>query len=184
MLYLFIGMVRNGKTISIVNEAKKFYDNGYTIYSNTYLSFNFIPLTRDMILKFEKQKLDLPDRCVFVISEISAWFSSRNSMNSNNKIFGFFMSQLGKFTSDKQKGLTILADTQFFSFLDKNGRLLTYNLIECKKIKEVKNEYIDVLRIWKKNKNLVFKTFKKEKVRFTKEDFDLYDTQGQIISEI
>jgi hypothetical protein len=184
MLYLFIGMVRNGKTISIVNEAKKFYDEGYTIYSNTYLSFDFILLSREMILKFEKQKLDLPQKTVFVISEISAWFSSRNSMSSNNKIFSFFISQLGKFTNDKQKGLTILADTQFFSFLDKNGRQLTYYLIECKKINEIPNEYIDVLRIWKKNVNLIFKTFRKEVVRFDKNDFDLYDTQGQVISEV
>ena len=182
MLYLFIGMVRNGKTISIVNEAKKFFDEGYTIYSNTHLSFPYINLTREMIIKFEKEKLNLPPKTVFLISEIAAWFSSRNSMSSNNKVFSFFMSQLGKFTNDKQKGLTILADTQFFSFLDKNGRQLCYNLIECKKIAEIPNVSVDVLRVWKKNVNLVFKIFRKEMVRFTKEDFDLYDTQGQVIS--
>lgn len=182
MLYLFIGMVRSGKTISVVNEAKKFFDNGYTIYSNTHLNFNYIELTREMIIKFEKEKLNLPPKTVFVISEISAWFSSRNSMSSNNKIFSFFMSQLGKFTNNKQKGLTIIADTQFFSFLDKNGRQLAYQVIECRKINEIENVSIDVLRIWKRNKNQVLKTFKKELVRFTKEDFDLYDTQGQVIS--
>ena len=182
MLYLFIGMVRNGKTLSVVNEAKKFFDDGYTIYSNTILSFNYIHLTREMILKFEKEKLDLPPKTVFLISEISAWFSSRNSMSSNNKIFSFFLSQLGKFTHDKQRGLTILADTQFFSFLDKNGRQLTHELIECIKINEIDNEYVDVLRIWKRNKQLTFKTFRKEIVRFDKDDFALYDTQGVVLS--
>lgn len=177
-------MVRNGKTISVVVEAKKFYDAGYTIYSNTHLNFSYVELTREMILKFQKEKLDFPQKSVCVISEISAWFSSRNSMSSNNKIFGFFMSQLGKFTNDKQKGLTVLGDTQFFSFLDVQGRKLAYNVIECKKLNEVDNEYVDVLRIWYKNRNLELKVFKKEIVRFDKTDFALYDTQEQIISEV
>jgi hypothetical protein len=177
-------MVRNGKTISIVNEAKKFYDSGYTIFSNTQLSFPYINLTREMILKFQKEKIDFQPKSVCIISEIGAWFDSRNSMTSSNKIFSYFISQLGKFTGDKQKGLTIIADTQFFSLLDIRGRRLAYNVIECKKLKEVNDEYIDVLRIWKLNKNLVLKTFKVEIVRFTKDDFVLYNTQEQIISEV
>lgn len=183
MLYLFIGMVRNGKTISIVSEGKKFYDNGYTIYSNTILSFPYINLTREMILRFQKEKIDFQPKSVCIISELGAWVDSRNSMSSNNKVFSYFVSQLGKFTNNKQKGLTIISDTQFFSLIDIRVRRLCYNIIECIKINEVENEYIDVLRIWKINKNLVMKTFKKEVVRFNKEDFQLYNTQEQIISE-
>lgn len=183
MLYLFIGQVRNGKTISVITEGKKFYDEGYTIYSNTEVSFPYVPLTREMILEWQKKKIDFAPKSVCLISEIHAWFDSRNSMSSNNKTFSYFMTQLGKFTNDKQRGLTIIADTQFFSQLDVRGRMITYQVIECKKLFEKKDVYIDVLRVWKKNKNLVLKTFKKEKVRFTKEDFDLYDTQQNIMSE-
>lgn len=183
MLYLFIGAVRNGKTISVVTEAKNFFNEGYTIYSNTHLSFPYIPLTREMIIQWEKHKIDWPPKSIAVISEIHAWFDSRNSMSSNNKTFSYFMTQLGKFTNDKQRGLTIIADTQYFSQLDIRGRRLTYEIIECIKIAEIDNVSVDVLRIWKRNKNLVLKPFRKEIVRFTKEDFALYDTQENIRSE-
>ena len=182
LLYLFIGAVRNGKTISIVNEAKKFYDDGYTIYSNTKLNFDYQPLTRKMIIEWEKYDIAIQPKSVFVISEIHAWLDSRNSMSSNNKTFSYFLTQMGHFTDDKQKGLTIIADTQYFTQLDIRARRLTHNLIECIKLNEVENEYIDVLRIWKINNNLILKTFKKEVVRFNKEDFDLYNTQESIKS--
>jgi hypothetical protein len=183
MLYLFTGAVRNGKTISVVTEAKKFFDDGYTVYSNTKLSFPYIELTREMIIEWEKKKIDWPAKSIAVISEIHAWFDSRNSMSSNNKAFSYFMTQLGKFTNDKQRGLTIIADTQYFSQLDIRGRRITHEIIECRKIHEVDNVSVDVLRIWKRNKNLILKPFKKELVRFTKEDFLLYDTQENIKSE-
>jgi hypothetical protein len=183
MLYLFVGFVRNGKTISIAVEGKEFYNNGYIVYSNTYLNFPYIELTRDMILKWQKNKIDFPPKAICIIDELGAWFDSRNSQASSNKTFSYFVSQLGKFTEDKQNGLTILATTQFFSNLDIRGRRLSHYIIECKKIKEIKNISIDVLRIWKKNNNLILKTFKKEIVRFTKEDFELYNTQQYITNE-
>ena len=184
MLYLFVGQVRSGKTCSVVNEVKKFFDEGYTIYSNTKLSFNYRPLTRKMILEWEKNEIDMPPKTVFLISELGAWFDSRNSQNSNNKCFSYFINQLGKFTDDKSKGLTIVSDTQFFSNIDIRGRRVCKYIIECKKVNEVVGEYIEVVRKWKINNNLVLKTFKIEKVRFTKEDFNLYDTQARVVSEI
>lgn len=183
MLYLFIGPIRNGKTISVVTEAKKFFDEGYTVYSNTKLSFPFIELTREMIIEWQKKKIDWPAKSIAVISEIHAWFDSRNSMSSNNKTFSYFMTQLGKFTNDKQRGLTVIADTQYFTQLDIRGRRITYEVIECYKIAEVENVSVDVLRIWKRNDNLKLKTIKKEVIRFGKEDFKLYDTQENIMSE-
>jgi hypothetical protein len=136
-----------------------------------------------MIVQWEKHKIDWPAKSIAVIDEIHAWFDSRNSMSSNNKTFSYFMTQLGKFTNDKQRGLTIIATTQYFSQLDIRGRRITYEIIECIKINEITDVSIDVLRIWKQNKNLILKTFKKEIVRFTHEDFDLYDTQEAIKSE-
>jgi hypothetical protein len=182
MLYLFVGDIRNGKTISLAVEAKKFYDAGYTVYSNTPFSFPYTELTREMIVKWEKQKIDFPKQAIAVIDEIHAWFDSRNSMSSNNKTFSYFMTQLGKFTGDKQRGLTVLATTQYFSQLDIRGRRITYEIIECIKISEIDNISVDVLRLWKRNKNLVLKTIKKEIVRFNQDDFALYQTQEAIMS--
>jgi hypothetical protein len=184
MLYIFIGNPREGKTISMTMTAKDFYDAGYTIYSNTWFSFPFTPLTRKMLLDWEKQDLNLPAKSVMCIDELGAWFDSRNSQNSNNKIMSYFISQLGKFTSNKSKGLTVLGTTQYFSNIDIRGRRICSEIIECKKLEELENEWVKVFRVWKKNDNLVLKTFKRELVLFDKKDFDLYDTQKRITSEI
>ena len=181
-LYLYVGDPRSGKTISIEDEGQKFKEAGYTIYSNFKLAYPHEKLTRKMILEWEKKDLNLPTKAVFLIDEIHLWFDSRNSMNSNNKIFSYFFSQLGHFTGNKQKGLTILGTTQRFSFVDIRGRRLTHKVIECKKLEEKENEYIKVLRIYKLNKNEVLKIIKKETILFTKEDFDKYDTQEQMKS--
>jgi hypothetical protein len=183
MLYLFVGMPRNGKTISGVVEIKSFYDAGYTIYSNTPLTFPYTKLTRKMIIEWEKVELNLPPKTAFFIDEIWAWFDSRNSANSNNKVFSYFINQLGKFTENKSLGLTIIGTTQFFMNLDIRGRRVTSKVCECKKIKEVEGEYIEVLRTWKQNRNLELKTVKREKVKFSKEDFNLYDTQANVKSD-
>lgn len=184
MFYLFVGAVRSGKTISAICELKKFYDMGYTIYSNTHLEFNYKPLSRKMILLWEKVEFDLPPKTAMFIDEIGAWFDSRNSAYSNNKVFSYFINQLGKFTDDKSKGLTLIGTIQYFSGLDIRGRRATYNIIECKKVYEVKDEYIHVLRTWKLNRDLILKTFKREKVKFDIKDFKLYNTQQKIVSEI
>jgi hypothetical protein len=183
MLYLFVGMPRQGKTISGICEIKTFYDNGYTIYSNTPLSFPHTPLTRKMIIEWEKVELNLPPKTAFFIDEIWAWFDSRNSANSNNKIFSYFINQLGKFTENKALGLTIIGTTQFFMNMDIRGRRVTSKVCECKKIEEKPNEYIKVLRIWKINKNLELKVVKREIVKFDMNAFKLYDTQANIKSE-
>jgi SpoVK/Ycf46/Vps4 family AAA+-type ATPase len=183
MLYLFIGPVRNGKTVSSVVEAKKFFDEGYTVYSNTPLSFPYVELTREMIIQWEKHKIDFPTKSIALIDEIHAWFDSRNSMSSNNKTFSYFLTQLGKFTGDKQRGLTVIATTQYFTQLDIRGRRITYEICECKKVFEQDDVFVDVLRVWKRNDNLQLKVIKKELVRFTHEDFDLYNTQEAIKSE-
>jgi len=183
MLYIYIGQVRNGKTISIIEKAKYYYDEGYTIYSNLKLNFDYVKLTRKMILEWEKNDLDLPPKTIFIIDELHAWFDSRNSMNSNNKVFSYFITQLGKFTGNKQTGLKILGTTQFFSQLDIRGRRITHMIIECKKLEEKPNEWVKVLRTYKRNYNLILKTIKKEVVLFDKKDFQLYDTQEKIKSE-
>lgn len=182
-LYIYIGAKRNGKTISVINEGENFYKEGYTIYSNISLSYPHIDLKRKDILEWEKKDLNLPAKCIFIIDEIHSWFDSRNSMNSNNKVFSYFMSQLGHFTSDKQRGLTILGTTQKFSFMDIRGRQLTDKIIECIKVEEKENEYVKILRIYKINRNDVLKTYKREFVLFDKSDFDKYDTQQQMKSE-
>jgi hypothetical protein len=183
MLYIITGQVRSGKTLTAINETKKFYEAGYTIYSNIPLSFKYIPLTRKMILEWEKNDLDLPPKSMFLIDEIHAWFDSRNSGNSNNKIFSYFITQLGKFTENKSKGLTILGTTQFFGQIDIRGRRVTDTIIECKKLEEKEGEYVRVLRIYKKNNNLVIRTYKKEVVLFNQRDFELYDTQTKVKSD-
>lgn len=180
MLYLFIGQQRNGKTVSVVCEAKQLFNAGYTIYSNINLSFKYIPLLRKDILEFEKKEIILPPKTVFIIDEMHAWFDSRNSASSSNKIVSYFMSQLGHFTSDKREGLIILATTQKFSFIDVRGRYLVHKIIECTKVSEIEDEYIKVLRIIKLNENLVLKTIKRELVLFDKNDFALYDAQQQM----
>lgn len=184
MLYLYIGQVRNGKTVSAVTELKRFHDAGYIVYSNTWLSFPFVPLFRKDIIEWEKINLNLPPKCVMFIDEIDKWFDSRNSANSNNKVFSYFVSQLGKFSDNKSMGLTLLGTTQFFSNMDIRGRRLTYKIIECKKLEEKENEWIKVLRVWKLNDNLILKTVKREIVLFDSEDFNLYNTQQSITSVI
>ena len=180
MLYLFIGQQRNGKTISVVCEAKRLFELGYVVYSNIHLKFKYIPLTRKDILDFEKKEIILPPKTLFIIDEMHGWFDSRNSAHSSNKLISYFMSQLGHFTSDKREGLIILGTSQKFSFIDIRGRYLVHKIIECSKVSEKEDEYIKVLRVHKLNDNLNLKTVKKEVVIFDKEDFNLYDTQQQM----
>jgi hypothetical protein len=183
MLYIFIGNIREGKTISIITEGKKFFDDGYTIFSNTPVKYRYTLLKRSDIINWEKEQIPIPSKCCFLIDEIHAWFDSRNSQSSNNKVFSYFMTQLGKFTDNKQKGLTILGTTQFFSQMDIRGRRIVDKVITCKKLEEKKDEYIIVYRKWQKNNNLVLHTTKKEIIKFSKEDFDLFDTQQEIKSQ-
>jgi len=180
MLYLFIGQQRNGKTISVVCEAKRLFLLGYIVYSNIHLNFNYIPLTRKDILEFEKKEIILPPKTLFIIDEMHGWFDSRNSAQSSNKVISYFMSQLGHFTSDKREGLIILGTSQKFSFIDVRGRYLVHKIIECSKLSEVEDVYIKVLRVHKINDNLVLKTVKKEVILFDREDFNLYNTQEQM----
>jgi hypothetical protein len=182
MLYLFTGQIRNGKTVSAVCSIEDLYKLGYTIYSNIKLTFPYIKLTRKMILEWEKNDLDLPPKTAFVIDEMHAWFDSRNSQTSNNRVFSYFITQLGKFGGNKQTGLTVIGTTQFFTQLDIRGRRIVDKIIDCKKIEEIDNEYIIVRRTWKKNFNLNLKIIKKEIVKFTKEDFALYETQEKVKS--
>jgi len=179
MFYLYTGQIRNGKTISMVYDASTMNREGYTVYSNIELSFPYVKLTKKMIVEWEEKDLDIPPKSMFIIDEMHSMFDSRQSMN--NIAFSYFITQLGKFGDDKQRGLTVLGTTQFFSQIDIRGRRVCKMLIECRKIDELDNEHVTILQTFRKNENLELRTVKRRVVKFDKKDFELYNTQEKIV---
>jgi len=110
MIILYRGARGRGKTLTMVKDALKFYQNGYKIYSNlTSLKFGEC-ITSDFILKLSRLT-ELKD-CVLVIDEIEFFFDSREFNKEQNKQFSRFLQQIRK------RNIHILSTCQYISLID------------------------------------------------------------------
>lgn len=177
MIIGYIGTVRQGKTFSAVQELKKFYDRGYKIYSNTWLSFPHETLTIDYILDIIEQDLDIPDKSIFFIDEFHIWFDSRISGSKRNRMISYFLLQTGKMGESSDYGLILFFTTQFLHQIDKRLRSLIDICVECEKHEFHDNKYFRQLRYYNKGS----KSFTSLRVvKGTKEKYSLYDTRKKI----
>lgn len=177
MIIVYVGNVRQGKTLGAVRELKKFYDSGYTIYSNTWLNFPFKTLTLDFLIDIVEKEIDLPDKTLFFIDEIHIWLDSRVSASKRNRIVSYFLLQTGKLGINTDYGLILLATTQFTHLIDKRLKDLIDILSECEKINYKGKKIFRQTITYFKGK----KTYQRERYfEGTKYLYSLYDTRAKI----
>lgn len=177
MIIGFLGNVRQGKTLSAVKELKKFYDLGYKVYSNTWLSFPHTPLTLDYILDIVEKDLDVPDNSIFFIDEIYIWCDARISASKRNRIVSYFILQTGKLGNNTDYGLILLYTTQYATQIDKRLRNTTDIAVFCEKFSHHGIKYfIQRMHIFKGKKSFIKTTL----FTGTTELYSLYDTRRKI----
>ena len=110
MIILYRGARGRGKTLSLVKDAKRFYNNKFTVYTNmSSLSFGKV-VTCEYILNLSR-KSELKN-CVLVIDEIELFFDSRQFGNKENKAFSGFLQQIRK------RNVHILCTCQYIGLID------------------------------------------------------------------
>lgn len=110
MIILYTGRRGCGKTLSMVKDAKKFFENGWTIYSNIELNFSHEYMNDDDILKINADSKI--DNCVLMIDELQVVLDSRRSMAKKNIEFSHFIQQIRK------RNIVLLCTTQFGGTVD------------------------------------------------------------------
>lgn len=95
MIVGFVGSMGSGKTLSLVREVYKYYQKGYTIYSNMNFSFPYEPLTIDKLEEFTNDEKPFYN-CVIVLDEIHILLDSRRSMTRKNLMLSYFITQTRK----------------------------------------------------------------------------------------
>lgn len=177
MIIGYFGNVRQGKTLSAVRELKKFYDEGYHIFSNTWLSFDFTPLELDYILDIVEKGIDVPDKSVFFIDEIYIWQDSRVSGSKRNRIISYFLLQTGKLGESTDYGLILLFTAQYPDQIDKRLRHVMDIAVLCEKISLKGEKYFKLIKYFFRGD----KSYSSGKVyRATSDDYALYDTRKRI----
>lgn len=187
MIIGYFGNVRQGKTYSAVIELYKLYLKGYKIYSNTWLAFDFTPLTNKFILDIIEKEIELPSMCVFFIDEIYMFgLDSRSSMSKKNRVMSWFLLQTGKLGQKDAKGnietdigLILLFTSQYPDQIDKRLRHTMDIGVECEKYIHPKTKdkyFIQHVFVYKGSKSFNYNRIHKGEKRY----YDLYDTRKRI----
>lgn len=179
MIIGYYGNVRQGKTYGAVIELFMLYNQGYTIYSNTWLAFPFKPLTLDFLLDFVEKDLEFDeDKVAVFIDEIPVWLDSRASMSKRNRVASFFLSQSGKMSRDNcDYGILLYFTAQYPDMVDKRLRHFTDKGVECEKF-EVNGEkyFLHRINIFRGKKSYTYpKIIKGNPILYS-----LYDTRKKI----
>lgn len=177
MIIGFFGNVRQGKTLGAVAELKNLYDNGYTIYSNTFLNFKYKPLDMDFLFDIVEKELDIEDNAVFFIDEIHIWLDSRISGSKRNRILSYFLLQSGKLGKNTDYGLIMLFTSQYPDQIDKRLRHTMDIGVQCEKIiyKNIKL-FLQTRYIYKGDKSFSYRKILQNPEILYK----LYDTRKRI----
>ncbi len=164
----------SGKTLSMVKEAKRYYDQGYNVLSNMKLNFSYTPITTKFITEFAKNKKEIYNS-VILIDELHTFMDSRRSVGKKNLLGSYFVTQ-----TRKQK-VKLMGTTQHRHQIDKRVRDNTTIFIDCEKTE---------LPITYKENNLLLITNHintreryEKKVFIGNEYFNLYDTEETIFEE-
>jgi len=178
MIIGYFGNVRQGKTLSAVKELRKFHERGFKIYSNTWLNFEYTPLTLNYLFDIVEQDLSIPDNCVFFIDEMHVWLDSRMSGSKRNRIASYFLLQTGKMGNNTDYGLILLFTSQYPDQIDKRLRHTLDIGVSCEKIIHKNNKYFKLTKYFYKGS----KSFNTTKLyKATDEDYKLYDTRKKIM---
>lgn len=104
MIILYKGRRGCGKTLTMVKDALKFYNKGWTIYSNFNVYIPHKRLSNQDIINLPNTNIN---DCVLLIDEIQTIIDSRRSMKGDNLNFSYFIQQIRK------RNIILLCTTQF-----------------------------------------------------------------------
>jgi hypothetical protein len=124
MIIGFIGQRNSGKTLSMTVEAYKKFKQGFKIYSNYHLNFDYTPYTVDDLILFAESGMYF-DKCLFLIDESHIYFDSRSSQKKRSIIFAMFLNQSSKNNCD------VYYTTQYARQVEIRLRLNTEVVVEC-----------------------------------------------------
>lgn len=124
MVLIYTGPMGSSKSLSMVREAKKYYDRGYKVYSNFHLNFPFEWMDKDLLRKMIRGEFEL-ENAVLLLDEIHQIADSRRTQGKKNINFSYIINQ------SRKKSVRIMGTTQFFSQLDVRLRLATSVLVQC-----------------------------------------------------
>lgn len=162
MIHLVLGKQGSGKTIFLVNEAKKFHKKGYKIYSNIHFTdVPYEPLNYKDIVECNLYK------AVVFLDEIHLLLGARNFMNKiNKKICDSFLSQARK------QELEIYGTTQLLRKVDVRFREEADYIYECNKFIHINGAWIPY------TKYSHLKISEKIPVMISVSKYDTYDGQS------
>jgi len=164
----FIGDMGGGKSLSMVKQAKQYYDQGYNIYSNIKLNFPYETYNLTDILQYAESEGTFY-KAVFLIDEAHIYLDSRMSASKRNIVMSYFITQTRK------KDVKLLYTTQSLMQVDKRLRERSDMLIYCfTKIIDKKKDIrvtLNYIVIKKMKGNIIKKDY------FISNDYyNLYDT--------
>ena len=133
MITGFIGNMGSGKTLSIVRETLKYFEQGYKIYSNFELTIPYTQLNFDELFKMAENQ-DKLNNVVILLDEVHILLDSRGSMKKANKVVSFWLNQTRKM------GVKLFYTTQHIHQIDKRLRSGTDIFIFCEGWKYLKNK--------------------------------------------
>jgi hypothetical protein len=121
----FVGILRSGKTLSMVEAAYNHYKQGAKIYSNIHLNSRIIPHTFiNSIEQLDKIRGDINHPAILLLDEIWRWLDSRKWKGSKNDIITKIIMFSGK------RGIIIYCTSQNFHQIEKRIRDVTDTIIE------------------------------------------------------
>jgi hypothetical protein len=109
MIILYLGARGKGKTLTMVKDGYKFYQNGYDVYRNFSCTFGKYMDNEEII---SLNKLSEIKNAVLLIDEIQIFFDSRRSNRNQNLHFSNFIQQIRK------RNINILCTTQYAGTVD------------------------------------------------------------------
>lgn len=141
MICLYKGGRGRGKSLTLVRDAKYYYNAGWKIISNFKITFATL-VSNDFIINLDKNS-DLKN-CVLAIDEAQILFDSRNFAGKTNIKFSNFIQQIRK------RNIVILATSQYSNTIDLRFRqhldVVAFPLIN-QKTKWVTVRYFDLTKM-------------------------------------
>lgn len=130
-IYIFVGRMGSGKTLSAVREAWLNRHDIKTIISNVHLNrpFSYKPLTMETIKDYKNW--DYKD-CLILMDETHTIIDSRLSMTKKNIMISYFLTQ------SRKRNCFIFCTTQNIRQVEVRLRRMADYIIECESVKKDK----------------------------------------------
>lgn len=119
----------SGKTLSLVREAKRYYEKGYKVFSNITLKFPHTRISRSELLDYAKRK-DSFKNSFFLIDEFAVFVGdSRRSASTRNIAISYFI------VMTRKLNIILGLTSQTWNMVEKRVRQNTDIFIACKSFK-------------------------------------------------